>query len=109
MRDRAGTVIFSRILRAGDTYAVPNRPGLILYTGSAGALDITVDGKAAPSIGRVGFTERNVALDPERLLAGTAVVDTSKPRAPAAKPAAPKEVTPSAPVPVEPAAPATNG
>jgi cytoskeleton protein RodZ len=97
VRDHAGAVIFSRILRAGDTYAVPNRPGLMLYTGSAGALDITVDGKSTPSIGKVGSTERNVSLDPERLLAGTAVVDTAKPRAPAAKPAAPKEAQPSAP------------
>ena len=109
VRDRAGTVIFSRILRAGDTYAVPNRSGLTLYTGSAGALDITVDGKPAPSIGRVGFTERNVALDPDRLLAGTAVVDTSKPRPPAAKPAAPKEAQPSAPSTAEPSTPASNG
>ncbi len=110
VRDRAGSVIFSRILRAGDTYAVPNRPGLILYTGSAGALDISVDGKPTPSIGRVGFTERNVSLDPDRLLAGTAVVDTSKPRPAAAKPAAPKEVPPSTPSPAQPASPAeTNG
>jgi len=109
VRDHAGTVVFSRILRPGDVYAVPNRPGLTLYTGSAGALAITVDGKPAPSIGKLGFTERNVALDPERLLAGTAVVDTSKPRAPAAKPAAPKEAQPSAPPPAEPTAPASNG
>ena len=110
VRDRAGSVIFSRILRAGDTYAVPNRPGLMLYTGSAGALDITVDGKPAPSIGRVGFTERNVSLDPDRLLAGTAVVDTSKPHPPAGKPVAPKEAPPSAPSPAQPASPAeTNG
>ena len=92
VRDRAGTILFSRILRPGDTYAVPNRPGLILYTGSAGALDIMVDGKKAPSIGRVGFTERNVTLDPERLLAGTATAEPAKPRAPA-KPAAPSEST----------------
>jgi cytoskeleton protein RodZ len=109
VRDHAGTVVFSRILRAGDIYAVPNRPGLTLYTGSAGALAITVDGKSAPAIGKIGFTERNVALDPERLLAGTAVVDTSKPRAPAAKPSAPKEAQPSAPSPAEPTPPPSNG
>ena len=92
VRDREGKVVFSRILRPGDTYAVPNQPGLIMATGSAGALNILVDGKRAPSIGRVGFTQKNVPLDPERLLSGTAVVERhDERRTPAQKPAAPKE------------------
>ena len=66
------SIVFSRVLKAGQTYRVP-RAGLFLRTGNAGALAITVDGKAAPTIGRVGTLRRNVALDPEALLAGTAV------------------------------------
>ncbi len=72
---RAGdsqSVVFSRVLKAGETYHVP-RPGLLLRTGNAGALAITVDGKPAPPIGRIGTLRRNVALDPAALLAGTAV------------------------------------
>jgi len=68
------SIVFSRVLKAGQTYRVP-RAGLFLRTGNAGALAITVDGKAAPTIGRVGTLRRNVALDPEALLAGTAVHD----------------------------------
>ncbi|MBI3452578.1 MAG: helix-turn-helix domain-containing protein, partial [Rhodospirillales bacterium] len=72
IRDREGNVVFVRILRTGDVYHVPNRPGLRLYTGSAGALDIRVDGKPTPSIGRSGIVRRDVFLDPAKLLAGTA-------------------------------------
>jgi cytoskeleton protein RodZ len=67
-----GTIVFSRVLKAGETYHVP-RPGLLLRTGNAGALAIVVDGKPAPSIGAVGALRREVALDPAALLAGTAV------------------------------------
>jgi len=67
------SIVFSRVLKAGETYRVPGRPGLYLRTGNAGALDIEVDGKAAPSIGGTGTLRRNVALDPEALAAGTAV------------------------------------
>ncbi len=93
VRDRSGTVVFSRILRPGDSYAVANQPGQLLATGSAGVLDIMVDGKKAPAIGRSGFTRKDVALDPDRLLSGTAVppetVRPAAPAEPAATPAAP--------------------
>lgn len=76
VRDASGSIVFSRILRAGETYNAPNRPGLVLSTGNAGALDVRVDGRAAPAIGRPGMVERAIALDPERLNAGTARIDT---------------------------------
>lgn len=66
-------MLLTRLLKPGDSYAVPNRPGLKLLTGNAGALEIQVDGAAAPSIGPVGAVRRSVALDAERLRAGTAV------------------------------------
>src|SRR5204862_417197 len=56
-------IVFSRVLKAGETYQVP-RSGLILRTGNAGALAILVDGKPAPSLGAVGALRRNVTLDP---------------------------------------------
>ena len=66
------SIVFSRVLKTGETYRVP-RAGLILRTGNAGALAVVVDGKAVPAIGGVGTLRRSVALDPEALLAGTAV------------------------------------
>jgi cytoskeleton protein RodZ len=67
------SIVFSRVLKAGETYKVPAKSGLVLRTGNAGALQVSVDGKAAPSIGGVGAMRRNVALDPAELAAGTAV------------------------------------
>jgi cytoskeleton protein RodZ len=93
VRDTSGTVVFTRVMRPGDSYNVPNRSGLSLYTGSAGALDFVVDGKTAPRVGQPGQVRREVLLEPERLLAGTAVLDqrrpssTAEPPRPAAPPA----------------------
>lgn len=67
------SIVFSRVLKSGEVYAVPARSGLSLRTGNAGALEIAVDGKTAPSIGGIGALRRDVALDPGELAAGTAV------------------------------------
>jgi cytoskeleton protein RodZ len=66
------SVVFSRVLKAGETYHVP-RAGLVLRTGNAGALALVVGGKPAPAIGGIGTLRRDVTLDPQALLAGTAV------------------------------------
>lgn len=86
VRDANGNIVFSRILRAGETYNVPDRPGLTMSTGNAGALDVKVDGNAAPALGRPGMVERGIALDPEKLASGTAKSETP---APPARPASP--------------------
>ncbi len=66
------TLLMTRTLRPGDSYRVPNQPGLKLMTGNAGALEILVDGETAPAIGAMGAVKRNVMLEPDRLKAGTA-------------------------------------
>ncbi len=71
--DAANTLILTRLLRVGDSYRVPDRQGLKLLTGNAGALKILVDGKAVPPIGDSGAVRRSVALDPDRLVQGQAV------------------------------------
>jgi cytoskeleton protein RodZ len=72
VRDGQGQLVLTRMLRAGDSYRVPNQPGLTLLTGNAGALEIFVDGRKAPPIGPGGAIRRDVALDADRLLSGTA-------------------------------------
>jgi cytoskeleton protein RodZ len=67
------SIVFSRVLKSGETYAVPQRGGLSLRTGNAGALEIAVDGKSVPSIGGIGALRRDVQLDATELEAGTAV------------------------------------
>jgi cytoskeleton protein RodZ len=71
IRDADGSQ--ARILRPGEIYRVPDRPGVTMRTGNAGGIEVTVDGEPAPALGQPGQT-RNVALDPDRLLAGTAVI-----------------------------------
>lgn len=63
--------VFSRLMRTGETYAVPTTPGLTLTTGNAGGLAIEVDGKALPPLGRPGDVRRDVALDADALLRNT--------------------------------------
>jgi cytoskeleton protein RodZ len=70
--DPAQTIVAQRTLHAGDSYRVPDRAGLVLRTGNATGLEVAVDGKVAPAL---AGTVRNVALDPARLLAGTARVE----------------------------------
>ena len=72
IRDRQDALLLTRVLRAGDTYFVPAREGLTLLTGNAGGLEIRVDGMPVPPIGPVGTVRRQIALDPSRLLSGTA-------------------------------------
>ena len=66
----AGELLLTRILRVGDRYFAPDREDLILMTGNAGALEITVDGVQLAPLGPVGTVRRNVSLAPDRLLAG---------------------------------------
>ena len=64
-------LLITRILRAGDSYRVPNRIGLTMITGNAGALEITVGGLVVNSVGPTGAVRRNIALDPDKLLASS--------------------------------------
>lgn len=72
LRTADQTVVFSRVLKAGETYRVA-QPGLVMRAANAGALAIAVGGKPVPAIGPVGTLRRDIVLDPGALLAGTAV------------------------------------
>lgn len=65
----SGKVLFSRVLRAGETIPAPDRRGLSMTTGNAAGLEIRVDGKAAPALGGPGEVVRDISLDSEDLLA----------------------------------------
>ena len=51
------------VLAKGERYIPPPTPGLRLWTGRAGALAITVDGRAIPPLGGPVETVKNVSLD----------------------------------------------
>ncbi len=89
VRDAQGAILFTRTLKAGEAYNVPDRPGLTLFAGSAGTLEVLVDGKLAPSLGAPGEVRRDVPLDPARLLSGQTHETPRGATAPTGRPIAP--------------------
>lgn len=68
--DAAQQTVKMGILQPGESYAVPtDRGDLQLWTGKAGALRITVGGRAIPSLGGPQQTVQDVSLAPAALLA----------------------------------------
>ena len=48
--DGNGHTIFDNVMKPGDTYAVPDKPGLMLTTGNGAGLILTLDGKELPRL-----------------------------------------------------------
>jgi len=72
LKNPDGSLLFSQVMAPGDSYRVPDRPGITMRTGNAGGIEITVDGKAVRAIGRNGAIRRGVTLDPQALISGSA-------------------------------------
>jgi len=70
VKERGGDALVTKVMRAGETYSVPDRGNLVLNTGNAGRVDILVDGTEVPSIGGPGSVRKDVPLDPGQLRAG---------------------------------------
>jgi cytoskeleton protein RodZ len=75
VRATSGELLLTRVLRPGDRYLVPDRPGLVMMTGNLGALRVIVDGEAAPGLGPLGVIGRDIPLDANRLLSGQVSAD----------------------------------
>jgi cytoskeleton protein RodZ len=66
--DASGKTIFDHVLKAGDIYKVPNKPGLSLTTGNGNGLDLLLDGAALPKIATgAPHTVKNISLDSDKL------------------------------------------
>ena len=70
VRNGQGRVLLSRVLRAGETWPVPDQPSLMLSTGNAGGLELLVDGVPAPPLGVTGTVRRDVPLVADLIRAG---------------------------------------
>jgi cytoskeleton protein RodZ len=66
------------VLAKGEHYDVTPVPGQRLWTGRAGALQISVDGRALPSLGGPVETVKNISLDPADLRARAATPVASR-------------------------------
>ena len=87
---RNGEVVFNRVMRAGETFDVPNRPGLMLTTGKAQELSVVVDGQPTHVLEGTQAVRRDIALDPARLRATPAVQGAPAVPPAAAAPASPR-------------------
>ena len=72
---RTNRMILSKVLKKNQSYQIPDRPGLSLMTGNAGALEITVDGEIVPEVGKLGQVRRKILMEVESLKSGQAVVE----------------------------------
>lgn len=70
LRGPNGQVVFDRVLKTGESYTVPNRPGLTLTTGNALATEFLVDGAPTPNLGNVKGVRRGLILDADMIKDG---------------------------------------
>jgi cytoskeleton protein RodZ len=67
VRSSNGQILLNRDLKAGDSYQVPNTPGVTMATDNADAVEVNLDGAA---LGRAGAAQEglpNLSLDPQSL------------------------------------------
>ena len=67
VKNAEGQMILNRDLKSGDSYQVPNTPGVTMATNNAGAVEMDLDGIA---LGRAGQPQQilgRVSLDPQSL------------------------------------------
>jgi hypothetical protein len=92
------------ILKAGESFAVPPvPPGLMLWTGKAGALEVTVGGRQLPPLGGPVEAIRNVSLAGPDLVAranGTPATGGATASAAGAGTAVPIATPPAGPRPI---------
>ena len=72
---RTNRMILSKVLKKNESYQIPDRPGLSIMTGNAGALEITVDGEIVPQVGKLGDVRRKILMEVESLKSGQAVIE----------------------------------
>lgn len=69
VRDGKGTLWASRVLRSGDVFRAPDVQGLVMQTGNAGGLVVSLDGRDLAPLGPKSQVMRNISLAPDALAA----------------------------------------
>ena len=101
---RANQTLISRNLRAGESFVVPNREGLLLSVGNAALLEVMVDGQLSPNFGTTPGVRRDVPLVADQLRPRPAGATAPRPGGPAVTPAVPQPAAqPPAPARLNPA------
>lgn len=61
-------IVIDRVLKAGESFDVPDRAGLLMQTGNAGGLQVTVDGRVIGVLGKSGEVVTRIPVDPSYFL-----------------------------------------
>jgi cytoskeleton protein RodZ len=67
VRDGSGQILLNRDLKTGDSYLVPNMPGLTMATNDGSAVEVDVDGIAMGRAGKQQEILGRVSLEPQSL------------------------------------------
>lgn len=86
VKEKDGRVLINRVMRAGETWAMPRGTPLQLTTGNAGGTEVLVDGVASPALGPDGGVRRDIPVDVDGLKQGVALVTVKPAPAVAAAP-----------------------
>jgi cytoskeleton protein RodZ len=81
VKDRSGTVLLNRVLKAGESWPAPARTDLLLTTGNAGGTTIVMDGTTIASLGGDGTVRRDLSLDPDQIKDGKLASSVAAPLA----------------------------
>ena len=74
--DNTGKAIFDHVMKTGDTYKVPNKPGLSLTTGNGNGIIVSLDGADLPKVSTgAAHVVRDIPLDPDRLATGLPITE----------------------------------
>lgn len=67
VKDGSGQIIYTKVMRAGESYTVPNAPGIKLTSGNLAGLHFTVNGQPLAPAGKTGMVARDIPLNPDAL------------------------------------------
>ncbi|HET9146546.1 MAG TPA: RodZ domain-containing protein [Acetobacteraceae bacterium] len=64
IRDIKGKILFSRVMEPGQSWPLPDEPGLTLTTGNAGGTQLVRNGAPGPALGPSGAVIHNALITP---------------------------------------------
>jgi cytoskeleton protein RodZ len=80
VRGPSGQILLNKLLHKGETWPVPDEPGLVLTTGNAGGTTITMGDVSLASLGTDGMVRHNLSLDPAVIRAGGLASSAAPPK-----------------------------
>lgn len=78
IHDEEGSILVSRVLKAGDRFYVPDRPGLLMSLGNAGGIELEVNGRKLGALGERGDVQRRIDLGVESLIQRFGLAETAE-------------------------------